>query len=188
MTIVAGLLDDSPAPIRPPDLPTEADGVGRGYAGVRQMHALLTVMVTWLSINFGLPAIDEHPQVHFASAREMADVRHGRLASTDAAHQIGEPTQAAFGHDVHAIYDDQSRTIYLPEGWTGETPAEVSVLVHELVHHMQNVAGVKYDCAEAREKPAYQAQARWLELFGQNLADEFEIDAMTILVRTNCMH
>ena len=145
-------------------------------------------MVTWLSINFGLPAIDEHPQVHFASAREMADVRHGRLASTDAAHQMGEPTQAAFGNDVHAIYDDQSRTIYLPEGWTGETPAEVSVLVHELVHHMQNVAGVKYDCAEAREKPAYQAQARWLELFGQNLADEFEIDAMTILVRTNCMH
>ena len=154
------------------------------------MQVLLTVMVTWLSVNFGLPAIDEHPQVRFASATEMADVRQSRLASIhpdSAAHQVGGPAEAALGRDVHAIYDDQSRTIYLPEGWTGETPAEVSVLVHELVHHTQNVAGLTYDCAEAREKPAYQAQARWLELFGQNLADEFEIDAMTILVRTNCM-
>jgi hypothetical protein len=155
------------------------------------MQVLMTVMVTWLSINFGLPANDEHPHVRLASATEMTALRQSRLASiraAGAADEIGDAAQLEFGHSVQAIYDDQSRTIYLPEGWTGETPAEVSVLVHELVHHMQNVAGLTYDCSEAREKPAYQAQARWLELFGQNLADEFEIDAMTILVRTNCMH
>jgi hypothetical protein len=60
--------------------------------------------------------------------------------------------------------------------------------VHELVHHLQNVAGIPSACAEAREKPAYQAQERWLQLFGTSLAEEFQIDAMTILVRTNCMH
>ncbi|HUG61279.1 MAG TPA: DUF6647 family protein, partial [Methylomirabilota bacterium] len=74
-----------------------------------------------------------------------------------------------------------------PEGWTGTSPAEVSVLVHELVHHLQNVGGVAYDCPEAREKPAYQAQARWLELFGGSLEEAFQVDPMTILVRTNCM-
>lgn len=30
-------------------------------------------------------------------------------------------------------------------------------------------------------------QARWPELFGKGLEDEFGLDAMTILVRTNCM-
>lgn len=154
------------------------------------MQSLLTVIVTWLSINFGLPPVYEHPRVEFVSAAKMMKVRYGRLPSNrpegvgaKAVHSA--PTE--FGHDVHAIYDDLSRTIYLPEGWTGETPAEVSVLVHELVHHLQNVAVLKYDCSEAREKPAYLAQARWLELFGKSLADEFKIDAMTILVRTNCM-
>jgi hypothetical protein len=155
------------------------------------MQELLTVIVTWLSINFGLPPVYEHPRVEFVSAATMADVRYSRLASNRqerVAAEAGHATQTKFGHDVHAIYDDLSRTIYLPEGWTGETPAEVSVLVHELVHHLQNVAVLKYDCSEAREKPAYQAQARWLELFDKNLAEEFEIDEMTVLVRTNCMH
>jgi hypothetical protein len=154
------------------------------------MQALLIVIVTWLSINFGLPAVPEHPHVEFVSAARMAEVRYSRLASGQpdrAAAEAGRSAPAELGKDVHAIYDDRSRTIYLPEGWTGATPAEVSVLVHELVHHLQNVAGVKYDCPGAREKPAYRAQARWLELFGKNLADEFELDAMTILVRTNCM-
>ena len=50
----------------------------------------------------------------------------------------------------------------------------------------RNVAGLAYDCAEAREKPAYQAQARWLELFDTSLEQEFELDAMTLLVRSNC--
>lgn len=153
--------------------------------------ALLTVIVTWLSINFGLPAVYEHPRVEFASAAKMAEVRHSRLAALRPDHGAAATeasSPAASDHDVHAIYDDYGRTIYLPEGWTGTTPAEVSVLVHELVHHLQNVGGLKYDCPAAREKPAYRAQARWLELFGKTLADEFELDPMTILVRTNCMH
>lgn len=154
------------------------------------MQALLTVIVTWLSINFGLPVIYEHPRVEFVPAAKMAEVRYSRLAAVRpdrVAVEVGRSALAEVGHDVHAIYDDLSRTIYLPEGWSVASPAAVSVLVHELVHHVQNVSGLKYDCAEAREKPAYGAQARWLELFGKNLADEFEIDAMTILVRTNCM-
>ncbi|MDP2618776.1 MAG: hypothetical protein Q8P46_01135 [Hyphomicrobiales bacterium] len=155
------------------------------------MQMLLTAIVTWLSINFGLPAIYEHPRVEFASAAKMAEVRYGRLASIRpdrVAAEAGHSAPPEFGHGVQAIYDDRSRTIYLPEGWTGATPAEVSVLVHELVHHLQNIAELKYDCSGAREKPAYRAQARWLEVFGKNLVDEFELDAMTILMRTSCMH
>jgi hypothetical protein len=87
-----------------------------------------------------------------------------------------------------ALYDDATRTIYLPAGWTGETPAELSVLVHEMVHHLQNVAGLRYECAAARERPAHVAQDRWLALFGRSLVDEFALDSMTLLVRTACMH
>lgn len=72
-------------------------------------------------------------------------------------------------------------------GWTGKSPADVSVLVHEMVHHVQNVAGLKYACPEEREKPAYDAQNQWLALFGRKVTEEFELDPMTLLVRTNCL-
>ena len=154
------------------------------------MQELLTVIVTWLAVGFGLPAVYEHPKVEFASAAEMVEVRASRVAASGPGRTVvlgGHAATADFVHDVEAIYDDESRTIYLPEGWTGATPADVSVLVHEMVHHLQNVAGLTYGCAGEREKPAYRAQARWLELFDTTLADEFGIDPMTLLVRTNCM-
>lgn len=154
------------------------------------MQALLTVLVTWLSVNFGLPAIYEHPRIEIVPSAKMAEVRYSRLGATRPdriAAEAGRLASPEVGYDVFAIYDDVSRTIYLPENWIGKTPAEVSVLAHELVHHLQNVGRLKYDCAEAREKPAYRAQAGWLELFGKNLADEFGLDPMTVLVRTNCI-
>ena len=55
-----------------------------------------------------------------------------------------------------------------------------------MVHHLQNVAGMKFACAGEREKDAYRAQRAWLELFGRTLEQEFELDPMTILLRTNC--
>ena len=104
-------------------------------------------------------------------------------------HAEGAAGQAAAERaDLYAVYDDRTRTIFLSNEWTGATPAESSILVHELVHHLQNVGGLSYDCAEAREKPAYQAQGRWLELFGTSLEREFQLDPMTMLVRTSCMH
>jgi hypothetical protein len=81
----------------------------------------------------------------------------------------------------------KTQTIYLPQGWTGATPAERSVLVHEMVHHMQQQAGLKFDCPQERERLAYQAQQRWLGEAGLTLASEFGIDPFTILVRTSCM-
>ena len=87
-----------------------------------------------------------------------------------------------------AVYSDATQTIYLPEGWTGRSPAELSVLVHELVHHVQNVAGLKYACPQEREKLAYEAQERWLGLFGHSLERDFELDGFSLLVKTRCFY
>jgi hypothetical protein len=122
------------------------------------MEGTLTAIAAWLSFNLMLPPVYDHPQVDFASLSQ-----------------------------VEAFYDDATRTIYLPQGWTGRSPAELSVLVHEMVHHVQNVAGLTYACREERERIAYAAQKQWLALFGRDLMREFEIDPMTLLVRTNCM-
>jgi hypothetical protein len=46
----------------------------------------------------------------------------------------------AVERDTVAIYVDPERTIYLSNEWTGSGIAYLSVLVHEMVHHLQNLA------------------------------------------------
>ena len=55
-----------------------------------------------------------------------------------------------------------------------------------MVHHLQNKSGLKYACVGEREKLAYEAQEKWLSLFGQSLEKEFEIDAFTLKMSTTC--
>lgn len=155
------------------------------------MENLLTVLITWLSVGFGLPAEHDHPEIELASTAEMRGLRLERAHQALERHvdlQVEGDPDSAQSNELYAIYDDQTRTIFLSEDWTGATPAESSILVHELVHHLQNAAGLTYACAEAREKPAYQAQERWLEIFDTSLSAEFGLDSMTLLLRTNCMH
>lgn len=155
------------------------------------MQTLLMAIVSWLSIGFGLPADHDHPRIEFVSPAKMDAVQLRAPASGQSpGTAIGEEQPAHRGslREVDALYDDSSRTIYLPEGWTGKTPMEVSALVHEMVHHLQNVAGLQYECPQAREKLAYVAQNQWLAQSGRNLMDEFRLDPLTFLLRTKCMH
>lgn len=155
------------------------------------MQTLLTVIVTWLSINFGMPASYDHPQVELVPPAKMDAVRfrgQAQFQSPGAPAEVKQSARRGRGHDIEGLYDDASRTIYLPEGWTGATPAEVSVLVHEMVHHLQNVGELKYECPQAREERAYVAQDRWLARSGRSITKEFKLNPMTLLVRTKCMY
>ncbi len=151
--------------------------------------ALLTEIVTWLSTNFDLPAIHDHPSVEFAPPSKIAAMRYkGALPPTWRDDDIRHPaTQGDYLRNVIAIYNDDTRTIFLSEGWTGTGLAGLSVLVHEMVHHLQNLAGMKFECPAARERVAYLAQGDWLKQFGHDLEAEFEIDLLTLLVKTSCM-
>jgi hypothetical protein len=134
----------------------------------------------WLAAKFDLPVIREAPHIEFIQPTSMAQIRYRGSAGNQA-------MPLDMGRDIVAVYDDAKRTIYLPEGWTGVTPAEQSLLVHEMVHHLQNLGNLKYECPEAREKLAFVAQEQWLELFDHTLASEFELDPFTLLVRTSCL-
>jgi len=172
------------------DQPQLTDDLGdRSLAARPVTPVLLTEIVTWLSINFDLPAMHDHPRVEFAQPLEITRMRYkGVLPPKWDEDRIREPaTFADYGRDVIAIYNDKTRTIFLPEGWTGAGPAELSVLVHEMVHHLQNLAGMKFECPAARERIAYLAQNDWLKRFGHDLETDFQIDMLSLLVKTSCM-
>jgi hypothetical protein len=151
---------------------------------------MLTEIVTWLSANFDLPAIQDHPSVEFVSPAKLASMRNedrGFLPDRTRETGVYAPVEAAHQREVVALYAGTTKTIFLSNSWTGTTPAEQSVLVHEMVHHLQNLGKVKFECPMAREKLAYMAQDQWLKRFGKDLETEFEVDMFTVLVSSSCM-
>jgi len=151
-------------------------------------QALMNEIVDWLSGNFGLPAIYDYPHIAFASPARLAFIRHKEPASnngrdTGVEHPMATTIQP---QDVVALYDKSTQTVFLADDWTGASPAEISVLVHEMVHHLQNMGRLVFACPSAREKLAYEAQELWLRRFGQALESAFGVDRLTILVRSAC--
>ncbi len=145
-----------------------------------RMEALLTAIVVWLSCNFPLPASVDHPRIKFVSAAEMiAPLRQNQQQRSGIA-------TTEINSEIVSLYSNESKTIYLMDGWTGNTPAELSILVHEMVHHLQNVGQLKFACAQEREELAYKAQESWLRLFGRDLERDFQMDSFTVLVKSKC--
>jgi len=138
------------------------------------MKLLLTAVAAWLSATSDLPASFERPRVALVPPAQIAALRYPTV-------------NPAFRPNVLAVYDDASRTVYLHDAWTGRSLADLSVLVHEMVHHLQNRGGLKYGCPGAREAPAYEAQQRFLRVFGRNVVDEFHLDRMALKLMTSCL-
>src|SRR6266540_3126502 len=101
-------------------------------ATISPSEAMLTAIETWLSANFGLPLAPEHPRIQYAPPSTIATLVYGDVEFA----QSGDPEQAAV-----SAYSNADGTIYLPHNWSGRTPAELSILAHEVVHHMQNLSG-----------------------------------------------
>jgi hypothetical protein len=169
---------DAPAVMDRCNAPEPADG----RVTARQLDAIMH----WITERFDLPRSAERPAIVFESPVRLARMRHGGFSALNdlQARKIEWRSGRA---DILALYNDARRTIYLSDDWSGTTAAELSVLVHEMVHHLQNSSGLKYNCPAAREKIAYQAQSAWLRQFGKSLKSEFGLDGLSILVHTNCM-
>ena len=181
--------------VHPNDVPmlpvVESSGSQYQPDAIRPTLTLLTEIVTWLSANFDLPAIQDHPSVEFVSPAKLASMRYednGCLPDRPCETGVYEPVEAAHQREVVALYEGTTRTIFLSDLWTGTTPADQSVLVHEMVHHLQNLGELKFECPRAREKLAYTAQDRWLKRFGKDLETEFEVDMFTIFISSACMY
>jgi hypothetical protein len=140
----------------------------------------------WISNIFDLPDIQTLPAIRRIPSEKLAllsgtSIASDRLPDTAVMHQRS-------AHEKVARYDYAKKTIYLSGGWNGSTPAEMSMLVHLMAHHLQNVGGRRhFDCAEERNALPYEAQERWLGLYGGSLREDFGIDQAELMLITQCM-
>lgn len=149
---------------------------GPGHAAGKQtVPSLLDAIELWLVSNFELEPAEISPRIEFVSRETLLEIRYGSLAFADWV-------------DVVAAYEDDEHIIYLRDDWTGRSATDISIIVHEMVHHLQSSAGTIFACPARREVLAYRAQDEWLRLFGLDLKSAVGIDETTLLVATVCTH
>jgi hypothetical protein len=138
------------------------------------LDSLVAALTVWAADALGLATPVTAPAVAFTDRGRM-----GRMLRPDAA-------ASAVSTEVEALYDPAARVIHLPHGWRGATAAEVSVLAHEVVHHLQTISGRRFACPQERERDAYALQARWLARFGGSLEQDLDLEPIYVLVTSHC--
>ncbi|MFT5118275.1 MAG: hypothetical protein ACI9NY_001813 [Kiritimatiellia bacterium] len=128
------------------------------------MEILLSLLIEWMSLNTDM-SIEEIPNIVIMSP-EALDKKYGK--------------------PVHALYEHQKSTIFLSHKIDLTTIQGASVLLHELVHHHQNMSGAMddYNCIQESEKLAYEVQRQYLTANSAKLMPE--LDSFNIMMRSFC--
>lgn len=122
------------------------------------MDALIAALAGWIALHTGL-SVGPPPHIEFVTPTTM--------------------TERAFGPGIapspllRALYSQPTRIVYLRQEWDATSLRDRSELVHELVHHFQNIHKLQFRCAAEREKLAYDLQLAWLR--EQGVADPYEL-------------
>lgn len=124
------------------------------------MKELLVALMVWVGANSGYEINNTPPDVAYKSYQQLHNIMFADKLAFDPNNII-----------VQALYLDETETIYLPVGFTPDTPEKVATLVHELTHHMQNLSAKKYKCQAAKEPEAYDMQDKFLNTMGLHLED-----------------
>lgn len=165
------------APLPPRDAPIQAT-----IDSLPDTAALMNMLSAWIVHNFDLPIPSSSATIKFIPAQQMARLR------IEINRQRSRPMPGSYDEDIVAFYDWNTRSIYLPEGWSAADPVQISILVHELVHHIEACAQAHRGLPTSGERLAYEAQERWLNIFGNSLNGALGIDEFSVLMRTEWLY
>jgi hypothetical protein len=127
---------------------------------------LVAVLDAWLDAHSGYAARATAPRVVIVD-RQAAALRPG--------------TAARMGQATRGLYDPDSATIILVAPWSPDDARDVSVLLHELVHHRQHTARHWY-CPGQQEPDAYRLQAAWLAERGLTIP----VNRIAVVLEAGC--
>ena len=136
------------------------------WRAATSMRGLGAILDTWLDDHGPYPRRQAAARVRLVTAYEARSLS-GRAARV--------------GVTPRGYYDPDTATIYLIRPWSPESPQDVSVFLHELVHHRQQVAGHWY-CPGAQEPEAYRLQEAWLAERGESIA----INRIAVALEAGC--
>ena len=132
------------------------------------MEELLVVLLLWIGQNsnfeyhesMGLPVVEQVSQVELATIYVGDDDRaQGYISDAEKAKAF-----RSLMTNLQAVYTADNNTIYLGERVDLNSAYGRSIIVHELIHFLQDVheQHAKVNCGNALEKDAYFIQADYM--------------------------
>ena len=153
----------------PAQLPAETeirfDRATQGRAAAN-MSALVDTLDDWLDVNSDWQRRKTSPRIRVVSEWVAAE-RQGTTSSF----QRGR---------LRGLYDPKRLEILLVQPWNARSAQDVSVLLHELVHHRQSTH--HWYCPAAQELPAYRLQDAWLAERGLDA----EVNWVAVVLDAGC--
>jgi hypothetical protein len=128
----------------------------------------------WINATTGLPVPDVRPVIQYLSAERL--------------HYMVAP-DTEYDPDGSFIYHAAYRNdfVYLTKGWDRNDIVDLSTLVHELTHHMQEHSGQTWGCNAAKEPQAYSVQEDFLTAAGvEKPLEAMQVNRLFIAFRGMC--
>src|SRR5262245_1687534 len=137
------------------------------------MDSMIIAFISWIAARSNLVAADP-PRIFFAPQQRIGEIYY----------RTSEPGNAL---QPRAVYDFRTATVFLHNRWRSSELYDQSVLLHELVHHLQARNKIKVPCQVAFERQAYELQVSWLREQGVKSPYAFMgTNELTIYVASEC--
>jgi hypothetical protein len=122
-----------------------------------------------LKYNAQLDAPTYTPEVRFVSAEQLYSLHFGRTQGSGISFEVG------------AVYQPGG-IIYLRDDWDIASIDDQGLLLHELVHFMQDTNFFLYECEGDQERLAYYIQEKWLqEKHNRTLYESLDLNPLALI-------
>ena len=137
------------------------------------MDAMVITLISWIAAISNFAVVDP-PRILLIPKREIDEYYY-------------RPSEVNKFFQLQAIYKSTNAMIYLRDTWRSTELYDQSVLLHELVHHLQMNNNVKAPCQAAKERQAYDLQVAWLREQGvENPYALMGTNELTIYLLSSC--
>jgi hypothetical protein len=133
------------------------------------MKEILTALMIWLGANTPFSTNFDVPKVVFLPQNQLEQMFYGDNKY--------EPDQ------LHGMYNKEIDTIFLPDDWDRREAWDMGVLVHEMVHYLQDMNNMDFACSREMERMAWPIQQFYLK---HQWDYTWEYDKLWFLVISSC--
>jgi hypothetical protein len=64
---------------------------------------------------------------------------------------------------LHGMYNKENDIIYLRDDWDRRDPWDLGVLTHEIVHYLQDINNMQFQCSREMERDSWPIQKEYLK-------------------------
>ena len=113
------------------------------------MKELIVSLLLFIAAETDYKTNFPHPEILFLP-QDQLESKYNADEGTDAS------------NDLYGFYDIKNDVIYLRDSWNIHDPFDKSVLLHELIHYIQDKNNAKFNCIQEMEAESWPLQEKYL--------------------------